>query len=82
VSPALVDGQPYASPACCPAVCLSLLPGRLGGCGEAWHVRQQNDVPLSLVQVWVHGLMATMHAYLGEINAHIALHDVRMQIPL
>ena len=41
-----------------------------------------NTMSDHVVQVWVHGLMATMHAYLGEINQHIALHDVRMQIPL
>jgi len=41
-----------------------------------------NMMSYGLVQVWVHGLMATMHAYLGEINEHVALHDVRMQIPL
>ena len=34
------------------------------------------------VQVWVHGLMATMHAYLAEMNEHIALYDGRMQVPL
>ena len=36
----------------------------------------------SFAQVWVHGLMATMHTYVGEINEHIALHDAQMQIPL
>ena len=33
-------------------------------------------------QVWVHGLMATMHAYVVEMNEHIALHDVRSIVPL
>ena len=37
---------------------------------------------LLVVQVWVHGLMATLHAYLPEMNEHTALYDVRMQVPL
>ena len=46
------------------------------------HNDDSSTMSRRLVQVWVHGLMATMHAYLGEINEHIALQDVRMQIPL